>query len=57
MRRPRSPIRRRVAGAPRSSVERELSLAQMRLGYGAVYEDLCAVKVPRVAYGAVQGLP
>lgn len=33
-------------------LEREFSLAQMRLGYDALYEDLTAVRMPRVMYGA-----
>ncbi|HET7824244.1 MAG TPA: glycosyltransferase [Anaeromyxobacter sp.] len=48
----RPPARRRMGERGRRIVEREFSLAQMRLGYDALYEDLCAVKMPRVVYGA-----
>jgi glycosyltransferase involved in cell wall biosynthesis len=48
----RPAARRRMGERGRKIVEREFSLAQMRLGYDALYEDLCAVKMPRVVYGA-----
>jgi glycosyltransferase involved in cell wall biosynthesis len=44
--------RKRMGERGRRIVEDEFSLAQMRLGYDALYEDLCAVKMPRVMYGA-----
>ena len=43
--------RRRMGEKGRRIVEREFSLAQMRLGYDALYEDLCAIRTPRVMYG------
>jgi L-malate glycosyltransferase len=49
----RPAARRRMGERGRKIVEREFSLAQMRLGYDALYEDLCAVNMPRVVYGAV----
>jgi L-malate glycosyltransferase len=48
----RPAARRRMGERGRKIVEAEFSLAQMRLGYDALYEDLCAVKMPRVVYGA-----
>jgi L-malate glycosyltransferase len=48
----RPAIRRRMGERGRRIVEREFSIAQMRLGYDALYEDLCAVRMPRVVYGA-----
>ncbi len=47
----RPALRRRMGERGRKIVEREFSLAQMRLGYDAVYEELSAVKMPRVMYG------
>lgn len=35
----------------RRAVEREFDLAQMRLGYDALYDELAAFKVPRVVAG------
>ena len=43
--------RRRMGERGRAIVEREFSLAQMRIGYDAMYEELCEVKMPRVMYG------
>ena len=35
----------------RRVVEREFDLGQMRLGYDALYDELTAFRVPRVAAG------
>jgi glycosyltransferase involved in cell wall biosynthesis len=48
----RPAARRRMGERGRRIVEREFSVGQMRLGYDALYEDLCALKMPRVVYGA-----
>jgi glycosyltransferase involved in cell wall biosynthesis len=48
----RPAVRRRMGERGRRIVEREFSLAQMRLGYDALYEDLSQVRMPRVVYGA-----
>ncbi len=48
----RAALRRRMGERGRRIVEREFSLAQMRLGYDALYEELGGVGVPRVMYGA-----
>ncbi|HEY6099106.1 MAG TPA: glycosyltransferase [Anaeromyxobacter sp.] len=48
----RPAARRRMGNRGRRIVESEFSLAQMRLGYDALYDDLCGIKMPRVMYGA-----
>ncbi len=42
---------RRMGERGRRAVEREFDLAQMRLGYDALYEELAAFEVPRVVAG------
>ncbi len=47
-----SPARaRRMGERGRRIVEREFDLAQMRLGYDALYDELLDYRVPRLAYG------
>jgi glycosyltransferase involved in cell wall biosynthesis len=43
---------RRMGERGRRVVEREFDLAQMRLGYDALYEELAAFRLPRVVAGA-----
>ncbi len=42
---------RRMGEHGRRAVEREFDLAQMRLGYDALYDELAAFRVPRVVAG------
>ena len=42
---------RRMGERGRRIVEREFDLAQMRLGYDALYDELAAFRVPRVIAG------
>ncbi|HEY6100476.1 MAG TPA: glycosyltransferase [Anaeromyxobacter sp.] len=44
--------RRRMGEKGRRIAEREFSVEQMRASYDALYEDLTALKVPRIMYGA-----
>lgn len=45
-------LRRRMGARGRDVVEAEFSLAQMRTSYDALYDDLGAIRIPRVVAGA-----
>jgi glycosyltransferase involved in cell wall biosynthesis len=45
-------LRREMGGRGREIVEREFDLEQMRLSYDALYQDLTAIKIPRLVHGA-----
>ncbi len=45
-------LRHRMGERGRRIVEEEFSLAQMRLSYDALYEDLTGIKIPRLIAGA-----
>jgi glycosyltransferase involved in cell wall biosynthesis len=45
-------LRCEMGGRGREIVEREFDLEQMRLSYDALYQDLTAIKIPRLVHGA-----